>query len=110
MFANNGMFDFLRKKLGIIQEEPIKEYDVGQVTVILNGRIFDNFITHNDIDDWKYNQRIIIPPFSQLNTDGDNSVEYSLKPDVTETFTRDHEHVVLHCTVQLYLVKEIMAS
>jgi len=105
------MFNLLRKKQKtkeITPEKPIEKFDVGQVTIILNGKIHDNFMTDTNIKDWKYNPTIILSPLFEIDKEGKNSIDYFLKPEVTEIFIQDHEHVVLHCTVPDYLFEEII--
>jgi len=80
----------------------------GQVTLIINEMIYDNFLIHEKIEDWIGGEmRVITSNFKDLEKDISH-IEYRLISDITETFVEDHKHVILHCTVPEYLLKEML--
>ena len=96
-------------KMEPVVEELVTEKpdESGQITVIINEMIYDNFLVHERIKDWVNGQRIIISNFNDLDNDFENT-EYHITAVSNEVFIENHRHVILHCTIPKYLLRKMM--
>ena len=101
--------NFFKTKKELPKEEPVcpKPDESGQVTVIINEMIYDNILVHEKIKDWIDGRRIVTSNFNDLEKDISHT-EYFLNVISNETFVEDHKHVILHCTIPEYLLREMM--